>query len=65
MIKCGANLGKLIFFKQDMKTNPRNQKSLNLIRESRRNHQVNEIEISEIENRKKPKLGVKLTKIMI
>ena len=43
--------------------NPRNQKSLNLDQDSRINHQVNKRDISEIENRKKPKL--KLTKITI
>ena len=40
--------------------NPRNQKSRNLDQDSWRNHQVNEIEISEFENRKKPKLKLKL-----
>ena len=55
-------LGKLIFFwKEDFKTNPWNQKSLNLDQDSQRNHQVNKREISEIENREKPKLKLKLT----
>ena len=49
--------------KEDLKTNPRNQKSLNLAQDSQRNHQVNKREISEIENYEKSKL--KLTKITI
>ena len=43
--------------------NPQNQKSLNLDRDSWRNHQVNKREISKIENREKMKL--KLTKVTI
>ena len=54
-------LGKLIFWKEDLKTNPQNKKSLNLVQDSRRNHHVNKREISPIENHKKLKL--KLTKI--
>ena len=45
--------------------NPRNKKSLNLDLISRRNHQMNIGEFSENENRKKPKLRMKLTQIMI
>ena len=41
--------------------NPRNQKSLNLDQDSRRNHQVNKREISKIKNHVKPKLKLKLT----
>ena len=45
--------------------NPQNLKSLNLDQDSQRNYQVNKREISEIENRKKQKLKLKLTKITI
>ena len=41
--------------------NPQNKKSLNLDQDLQRNHQVNKRQISEIENREKPKL----TKITI
>ena len=64
-MKCGEKLVKLIFLKENSKTNPRNQKSQNLDQDSRRNHQVNEIEISAFENHEKPKLKLKLTKIRI
>ena len=57
MMKCGEKLGKLIFFlKEDLKSNPRNQKSRNFDQDSRRNRRVNEIEIFEFENREKLKL---------
>ena len=51
--------------KEDLKTNPRNQKSLNLDLISQRNHQMNIGEISENENCEKPKIRMKLTQIMI
>ena len=51
MMNHDEKLGKLILFKKDLKTNPLNQKSLNLDHESRRNHQVNKREFYEIENR--------------
>ena len=35
------------FLKGDSKTNPQNQKSLNLDQDSQRNHQMNKREISE------------------
>ena len=44
--------------KEDSKTNPRNQKSLDLDLISWRNHRMNR-------GAKKPKIGMKLTKIMI
>ena len=49
----GEILVKLIFLKRGLEKNPRNQKSLNLDHDLRRNHQVNKIEISEIENHEK------------
>ena len=60
-------LGKLMFLKEDLKTNPWNQKSLNLDQYSWRNHQENKREISEIKNceKSKLKLKLKLTKITI
>ena len=45
--------------------NPRNQKSLNLDLNSRRNHRMNMREIYEIKNHEKSKLKMKLTQIMI
>ena len=49
MMNHGEKLGKLIFiWKEDLKTNPQNQKSLNLDQDSRRSHQVNKREIYEI-----------------
>ena len=65
MIKYGEKLGNLIFWKEDLKPNPRNQKSQNLDQDSQRNRQVNEIEISKFQNFKKEKLKLKLTKIKI
>ena len=35
------NKGNGYFWKEDLKTNPRNQKSLNLEQDSQRNNQVN------------------------
>ena len=52
-----------IFEKIYSMMNPWNQKSWNLDQDSRRNHQVNDIKISEFENHKKQKLT--LTKITI
>ena len=60
MIICGEKLGKLNLCKENSKTNPRNQKLQNLDQDSRINHQVNEIEISKIENRKKIKIEIKI-----
>ena len=54
-----------IFCIEDLKTNPRNKKSLNLDQDSQRNHQVNKREICEIKNNEKPKLKWKLSKIRI
>ena len=54
-----------IFLKDDLKTNLRNQKSLNLDLISRRNHRMNMREISEIKIRERPKLKLKLTQITI
>ena len=51
--------------KEDSKTNPRNQKSLNLDLISRRNHRMNKGEIFENKNHKNPKIRMKLTQIMI
>ena len=51
--------------KEDSKTNPRNQKSLNLDFISRRNHQINISEISKNKNYENLKLRMKLTQIMI
>ena len=50
-----------IFWKEESKRNPRNQKSQNLDQDSRRNHQVNKREIFEIKICEKPKLKLKLT----
>ena len=61
-MKCDEKLGKLIFLEEDLKENPHNHKSLNLDQDSRRNHRVNKIQISEIKNDEKPKLKLKLTK---
>ena len=61
----GEKLGKLIFLERGLETNPHNQISLDLGQDSQRNHQVNKREISEFENREKPKLKLKLTKITI
>ena len=58
-------LGKFIYLEEDLKMNPRNQKSLNLDQDSPRNHQMNMKEIFEIKNHKKPKLKLKFTKITI
>ena len=65
MINHGEKLGKLYFWKEDLKMNPLNQKSLNLDQDSWRNHQVNKREISEIENHEKLKLKLQLIKIKI
>ena len=65
MTKCDKKLGKVIFLERRSKTNPQNQKSLNLDQDSQKNHQVNKREISEIKNHEKPKLKLKLTQIMI
>ena len=59
----GEKLGNKYIWKEDLKTNSQNKKSLNLDQDSWTNHEVNKREISEIKNGKKPKL--KLTKIMI
>ena len=45
--------------------NPWSKKELNLDQDLWRNPQVNKREISEIKNHEKPKLKLKLTKIMI
>ena len=49
----GEKLGKLIFFERGLEKNPRNQKSLNLDRDSRRNHHMNKREIFKINLREK------------
>ena len=64
MMKYGEKLGKLIFLERRLEEKSRNQKSQNLDQDSRRNHQVNEIEISNFENHEKMKLKLKLTKIL-
>ena len=56
MTNHSEKLRKLIFCKENLKTNPRNQKSLNLDQDSQRNHHVNKREISEMENYEKLKL---------
>ena len=66
MMNHGEKLGKLIYLERRVeKKNPRNQKPLNLDQESKRNHQVNKREIFKIEYHEKPKLKLKLTKIMV
>ena len=52
-MKHGEKLGKLNIWKEDLKTNPLNQKSLNLDQDLQRNDQVNKREIFEIKNYKK------------
>ena len=61
MMKCDEKLDKLIFLKRRVENESKKSKSRNLNQDLRRNHQVNEIEISKIENREKPKLKLKLT----
>ena len=61
----GEKIGKLIFLERGLENESKKLKLLNLDQDSWRNHQVNKGEISEIENREKPKLKLKLTKIKI
>ena len=65
MMNHGEKLGKLIFLERGLESDSMESKSLNLDKDSRRNHQVNKREIFEIEDREKPKLKLKLTKVMI
>ena len=51
--------------KEDLKKNPRNQKSLNLDLISQRNHPMNGGEIFENKNRENTKLITRLTHITI
>ena len=57
-------IGKFDFMKENLKMNPRNQKSLNLDLISWRNHRMNIGEFFENKNRKKTKLRTKLNQIM-
>ena len=56
-MKCGKKLGKLIFLKRKLEDESTKSKIMKFGQDSRRNDQVNEIEIS--------KLNLKLTKITI
>ena len=51
--------------KEDSKTIPLNQKSLNLDLVSRRNHQMNRGGFSKNKNHENPKLRLKLNQILI
>ena len=55
-MKCGETLGKLIFLERRLEGKSTKSKSQNLDQDSHRNRRVNEIEISDFENRQKLKL---------
>ena len=57
MMICVEKLGKLILFERKLENESTKSKSQNFDQDSQRNHQVNEIEVSEIENHEKPRLN--------
>ena len=58
MMKCGEKLGKLIFLEGRLEDESTKSKITKF-------DQANEIEISEFKNHEKPKLKLKLTKIIV